>query len=104
MSMDDIDVSTQDGADAAIADCKKGLAYVNDMRSRLGAYQNRLEHTVASLDVTNEALTGAYSGLVDADMAEETVEYSTSQVISQAAMSVLAQANDRPSQALQLLQ
>ena len=84
--------------------CKAALKYVNDMRSRLGAYQNRLEHTVASLDVTNEALTGAYSGLVDADMAEETVQYSTSQIISQAATSVLAQANDRPSQALQLLQ
>jgi len=104
MSMDDIDVSTLDGASKAIADCRTGLTYINDLRSRLGAYQNRLEHTVNSLDVTHEAMTSAYSGLVDADMAEETVTYSTQQIISQAATSVLAQANDRPSQALQLLQ
>lgn len=113
MSIDDARVYTTDPSEPLnsqelsaklMSDCKTALAYVNDMRSRLGAYQNRLEHTVASLDVTNEALTGAYSGLVDADMAEETVTYSTAQVISQAATSVLAQANDRPSQALQLLQ
>lgn len=113
MSLDDARVYSSDPAEKLsgeelagklMNDCKTALAYVNDMRSRLGAYQNRLEHTVASLDVTNEALTGAYSGLVDADMAEETVTYSTAQVISQAATSVLAQANERPSQALQLLQ
>lgn len=104
MGIENSDISTEDGAGRAIENSKQALKYVNDMRSRLGAYQNRLEHTVASLDVTNEALTGAYSGLVDADMAEETVQYSTSQIISQAATSVLAQANDRPSQALQLLQ
>ena len=104
MSIDDVDVTTQDGADRAMADSKKALTYVSDLRSRLGAYQNRLEHTVSTLDVTNEAMTSAYSGLVDADMAEETVQYSTQQIISQAATSVLAQANDRPSQALTLLQ
>ena len=114
MGIDDLDLgpnddkrpslSAQERAGIAMDDCKAALSYVNDMRSRLGAYQNRLEHTVAALNVTNEALTGAYSGLVDADMAEETVTYSTQQIISQAATSVLAQANDRPSQALQLLQ
>jgi flagellin len=97
-------MSAQERSAKAMNDCKTALTYVNDIRSRLGAYQNRLEHTVAALNVTNEALTGAYSGLVDADMAEETVTYSTQQIISQAATSVLAQANDRPSQALQLLQ
>ena len=97
-------LSAQERSSRAMDACKTALTYVNDMRSRLGAYQNRLEHTVAALNVTNEALTGAYSGLVDADMAEETVTYSTQQIISQAATSVLAQANDRPSQALQLLQ
>lgn len=114
MGIEDLDIgpdntkypslSAQDRAGIAMNSCKTALTYVNDMRSRLGAYQNRLEHTVNALDVTNEALTGAYSGLVDADMAEETVTYSTAQIISQAATSVLAQANDRPSQALQLLQ
>jgi len=104
MSIDDVDVSTAAGAARAMDDTKKALTYVSDLRSRLGAYQNRLEHTASTLDVTNEALTSAYSGLVDADMAEETVTYSSQQIISQAATSVLAQANDRPSQALQLLQ
>lgn len=104
MSIDDVDVSTEEGASKAMEDTKTALTYVSDLRSRLGAYQNRLEHTVSTLDVTNEAMTSAYSGLVDADMAEETVQYSTEQIISQAATSILAQANDRPSQALTLLQ
>ena len=104
MSIDDLDVSTETGATNGIRDLKVALEYVNEMRSRLGAYQNRLEHTEGSLGATNEAMTSAYSGLVDADMAEETVEYSSQQIISQAATSVLAQANDRPSQALTLLQ
>lgn len=104
MSIDDADVTTISGAEKVLKDVKTALTYVNDIRSRLGAYENRLEHTVNTLNVTNEALTGAYSGLVDADMAEETVTYSTQQIISQAATSVLAQANDRPSSALQLLQ
>ncbi|MCR5594535.1 MAG: flagellin [Lachnospiraceae bacterium] len=104
MSIDDADASTHEGASKLIEDSKTALTYISDLRSRLGAYQNRLEHTVGSLGVTNEAMTAAYSGLVDADMAEETVEYSTAQIISQASTSVLAQANDRPSAALQLLQ
>ncbi len=104
MSVDDADVGTQEGAAKLIEDSKTALTYVSDLRSRLGAYQNRLEHTVANLGVTNEALTSAYSGLVDADMAEETVTYSTAQIITEASTSVLAQANDRPSSALQLLQ
>lgn len=104
MSIDDLDVSTEASASKGISDLDIAMDYLNDMRSRLGAYQNRLEHTIGTLNVTSEAMTSAYSGLVDADMAEETVTYTTQQVISQAATSVLAQANDRPSQALQLLQ
>ena len=104
MSIDDADAGTQPGAAKLIEDAKTALTYVNDLRSRLGAYQNRLEHTVETLGVTNEALTSAYSGLVDADMAEEAVEYSTAQILTEASTSVLAQANDRPSSALQLLQ
>ena len=74
------------------------------MRSRLGAYQNRLEHTIASLDVTSENMTAAYSRIMDTDMAEEMTEYTTLQVLSQASTSILAQANERPAQVLQLLQ
>ena len=104
MSIDDLDVSTEEGANRGITDLGTAMDYINSLRSRLGAYQNRLEHTVNALGVTNEAMTAAYSGLVDADMAEETVGYTTQQVISQAATSMLAQANERPSQVLQLLQ
>lgn len=83
---------------------KGAILYVSDARSRLGAYQNRLEHTVNNLAVSNENMTASYSRIMDVDMAEEMTAYTTEQVISQAAVSMLAQANERPSQVLQLLQ
>ena len=69
-----------------------------------GAYQNRLEHTVNNLDISSENMTAAYSRIMDVDMAEEMTEYTTVQILSQASTSMLAQANERPSQVLQLLQ
>ena len=84
--------------------CLYAIKYVSSTRSRLGAYQNRLEHTINSLDVTSENMTSAYSRIMDVDMAEEMTNYTTLQVISQASTSMLAQANERPSQVLQLLQ
>ena len=89
---------------AAIEQIKNGLAYVSAARSRLGAYQNRLEHTNKSLDVTIENMTAAYSRIMDVDMAEEMTTYSTQTVLDQAGISMLAQANERPSEVLQLLQ
>ena len=83
---------------------KGAILYVSDARSRLGAYQNRLEHTVNNLAVTDENMTASYSRIMDVDMAEEMTEYTTEQVVSQAAVSMLAQANERPAQVLQLLQ
>lgn len=97
-------VTTQEDSRNAIDSIKNAILYVSDARSRLGAYQNRLEHTVSNLDVTSENMTSSYSRIMDADMAEEMTYYSTQQVVSQAATSMLAQANDRPSQLLQLLQ
>ena len=96
--------SGQDYAAEAITKIKDAMKYVSTARSNLGAYQNRLEHTISSLDITNENMTGAYSRIMDADMAEEMTEYTTLQVITQASTSMLAQANERPSQILQLLQ
>ena len=78
--------------------------YISEVRSRLGAYQNRLESTVDSLDITGENMTSAYSRIMDVDMAEEMTQYTTYQVLTQAGTSMLAQANERPSQVLQLLQ
>ena len=83
---------------------KGALQYVSTIRGSLGAYQNRLESTVNSLDITNENMTSAYSRIMDVDMAEEMTQYSTNQVLTQAGTSMLAQANERPSQVLQLLQ
>lgn len=104
MRLQDIDVSTKDGADKAIANLDFAIKYVSNARSRLGAYQNRLEHTGKNIDITSENMTGAYSRIMDTDMAEEMTNYTTQQVISQASTSMLAQANERPSSVLQLLQ
>ena len=104
LGIEDTDLSTQESSDKGIAEIKKAILYVSDVRSRLGAYQNRLEHTVNSLDITNENMTSSYSNIMDVDMAEEMTAYTTQQVISQAAVSMVAQMNERPSMVLQLLQ
>lgn len=95
---------TEESSLAAIQEIADAISYVSKVRSDLGAYQNRLEHTTANLDVTFENLTSAYSRIMDVDMAEEMTNYSSLQIINQAATSMLAQANERPSQVLQLLQ
>lgn len=104
MGIEDLTVETQDDAEKAIEDIKGAIKFVSGVRSRLGAYQNRLESTVRSLDITSENMTAAYSRLMDVDMAEEMTNYTTYQVLTQAGTSMLAQANERPSQVLQLLQ
>ena len=104
MGISSIDVSTIDGARDALSRMGDAVKYVSSVRSRLGAYQNRLEHTINTLDISNENITAAYSRIMDVDMAEEMTEYTTVQVLSQASTSMLAQANERPAQVLQLLQ
>ena len=104
MGIKDIDVSKKEGADDAIARVDDAIRFVSSVRGKLGAYQNRLESTVNSLDITSENMTAAYSRIIDVDMAEEMTEYTTAQVLTQAGTSMLAQANERPSQVLQLLQ
>lgn len=104
MGLSAVDVGTEAGASSAIEKADSAIKYVSGVRSRLGAYQNRLEHTVNSLDISTENMTAAYSRIMDVDMADEMTEYTTLQVLSQASTSMLAQANERPSQVLQLLQ
>lgn len=99
-----LDVSTQDKAREAIDRVSGAVQYVSSVRGRLGAYQNRLESTINSLNVTSENMTAAYSRIMDVDMAEEMTNYTTYQVLTQAGTSMLAQANERPAQVLQLLQ
>ena len=104
MEIENIDVSTKEGALDAIERIDSAVKYVSKVRGRLGAYQNRLESTINNLDVSTENMTAAYSRIMDVDMAEEMTQYTTNQVLTQAGTSMLAQANERPSQVLQLLQ
>ena len=99
-----LDLANEAGAREGIDSIKNAISEISAIRSRLGAYQNRLEHTVSGLDITVENMTAAYSRIMDVDMAEEMTVYSTQQVLSQAGTSMMAQANERPSQVLQLLQ
>ena len=80
------------------------LEYVSAQRSELGAYQNRLEHTIANADNTAENLQAAESRIRDVDMAQEMVDYSKSNILQQAAQSMLAQANQATQGVLSLLQ
>ncbi|MCL2616092.1 MAG: flagellin [Defluviitaleaceae bacterium] len=77
---------------------------ISEMRSTFGSYQNRLEHTVTSLGVKSENLSTARMRLRDTDMAAEMTELSSSRVMEQAGLAILAQANQRPQQILQLIQ
>lgn len=104
MGIEELDVSTKSGADDAITRIENAIRFTSDARGKLGAYQNRLESTINSLDITDENMTSAYSRIMDVDMAEEMTQYTTAQVLTQAGTSMLAQANERPSQILQLLQ
>jgi len=100
----DIDLSTVEGATAALAAIDNALDAVNSERAELGAIQNRFESTVKNLQVNSENLTAANSRIRDADFAAETAELSRAQVLQQAGTSILAQANALPQQVLSLLQ
>ena len=102
--IDTVDVSVVKGADRAMVALDDAIASLSATRSRIGAFQNRLEYAVSSLASTNENMTAAYSGLLDTDMAEEMTEYTQQNILSQAAISVLSQANELPQQVLSLLQ
>lgn len=104
LGIEKVDVSTRDGALDALDQISGGITYISKVRGKLGACQNRLESSISSLDITTENMTAAYSNIMDVNMAEEMTRYTTYQVLTQAGMSMLAQANERPSQVLQLLQ
>lgn len=104
LGIDKINAYTSKGCSDAITKCDEALKYINSARSRIGAYENRLESTISSLDVTEENLTSALSRIVDVNMAEEMTEYTTQNVLTQAATSMLSQANQQPEKVLQLLQ
>ena len=98
-----IDVSTQSEANSAIKTIDTAINTVSKERSKLGAYQNRLEHTIANLGTSSENLTSSESRIRDVDMAKEMSNFSKNNILSQAAQAMLAQANAQPQQVLQLL-
>jgi len=98
-----ISVLNQEQANNAIATIQDALNTVSTERSKLGAVQNRLEHTIANLGVAAENLTAAESRIRDVDMAQEMMEFTKNQILIQAGTAMLAQANVRPQSVLQLL-
>ncbi|HSV55938.1 MAG TPA: flagellin [Magnetospirillaceae bacterium] len=99
-----ITIGTPDEANRAIGTLDAALRVVNKQRADLGAYQNRLDHAIRGIDVGAENLQAAESRIRDADMAGEMVEYTKSRILAQAGTAMLAQANQKTQQVLQLLQ
>jgi flagellin len=98
-----IDIRDRDGANLAIDIADVAIGQVSSIRASLGAIQNRLESTVSNLSATAENLSAARSRIQDADFASETAQFTRNQIIQQAGISVLAQANQQPQVALSLL-
>jgi flagellin len=98
-----IDVSNQPKASEAITIINDAIQTVSSERSKLGAMQNRLEHTIKNLDNTSENLQAAESRIRDVDMAKEMMEFTKQNILQQAATAMLAQANQAPQTVLQLL-
>ncbi|GFZ30980.1 flagellin [Clostridium zeae] len=98
-----LQVTTQNQANVAIKVIDNATQKVSAERAKLGAYQNRLEHTINNLGTSSENLTSAESRIRDVDMAKEMSTFSKNNILSQAAQAMLAQANQQPQQVLQLL-
>ena len=97
-------LGTPDDANRAIGTLDEALKKLNKQRADLGAYQNRLEHTVNGLNIGAENLQAAESRIRDTDMAKEMVEFTKNQVLTQAGTAMLAQANQSSQSVLSLLQ
>ena len=103
LSLTSTSVSTQGNAQDAIKQIKTALTTLNEQRAKLGAYQNRLEHTINNLDNVVENTTSAESSIRDTDMASEMVRYSNNNILAQAGQAMLAQANQSNQGVLSLL-
>lgn len=99
-----VDLSTQSGAQKATTTIDAAIKKVSAQRGKMGAIQNRLEHTISNLDTAAENTQTAESRIRDTDMAEEMVEYSKNNILAQAGQSMLAQANQSTQGVLSLLQ
>ncbi|QTN00391.1 flagellin [Sediminibacillus dalangtanensis] len=104
ISVDGVNISSQSGANSAITTIDTAIETVSSERAKLGANQNRLEHTINNLGTSSENLTAAESRIRDVDMAKEMMAFTKNNILSQASQSMLAQANQQPQGVLQLLQ
>ena len=102
-AVDTIDVTSREGANRGIEILDMALKQVAASRSELGAVQNRVESTVRNLEVSSENLSASRSRIQDADFAKETAKFSKNQIMQQAGVNILAQANQAPNIALSLL-
>jgi flagellin len=103
LKIDKLDVSSQEAAAASIQTIRNAINQVSTNRADLGALQNRLEYTINNLDVMAENMSAANSRIRDTDMAKEMMNYTKMSILTQAAQSMLAQANMQPQSILQLL-
>ncbi|TFV61697.1 UNVERIFIED_ORG: flagellin [Bacillus sp. AZ43] len=103
LGVDAVDLTTASGAETAIGLIDDAIKDVSTARADLGALQNRFEHTVKNLSVTQENLTASESRIRDTDMAQEMTNFSRTQILSQAGTSMLAQANSASQNILKLL-
>ena len=103
LGIDDLDISTPEGAKEAIDKIKSAINNVSSVRGDLGAIQNRLEHTANNLSVMAENIQDAESTIRDTDVAEEMMAYTKNNILIQSAQAMLAQANAVPQGVLQLL-
>ncbi len=99
-----LNISTQDGAQAAVDTIKNAINTVSSVRGTLGATQNRLDHTINNLSVMTENIQDAESTIRDTDVADEMMAYTKNNILVQSAQAMLAQANQVPQGVLQLLQ
>lgn len=103
LGVKNISVMSNQLANRSIRQLDSAISRVSSERSKLGAVQNRLEHTITNLSTTSENLTAAESRIRDVDMAKEMMSYTKFNILNQAATAMLAQANQAPQQVLQLL-
>ncbi|HHW41583.1 MAG TPA: flagellin [Syntrophomonadaceae bacterium] len=103
LGVNNLDVTTATSAKSAIDSIDNAIKEVSSERSKLGAYQNRLEHTINNLGTAAENLSAAESRIRDVDMAKEMMEFTKMNILQQAATAMLAQANQQPQMVLQLL-
>jgi flagellin len=104
LGINKINLSTQEGADAAIGVIDEAIGKISAERSRMGAVTNRMDHTIRSLSTTEENMTASESRIRDADMAKEILDYTRNTILAQASVSIMAQSKLMPQSILRLLQ